>query len=398
MPYAKGSSITPRIPGIHDRGLEAFRTRYVLSYLEISDMCGGTSNKLSHSTVYRLCQGHENFRYIPLLKSSLIRGVRSYLTAQGKDYAEVQKEIRTYFSEPDLASYDEENIAVIAQRSILPAEVQQHFHLKRDPFYGDPRTVEDCYTNKDIDTIAGRILDAINYQGFIAVAGEIGSGKTTLKRRTVDTVERSNGRMKLIWGEFLDMKRVSPASIVSFILNAFGQSVPQDLLARRAKLIQVLGDASNEGTRVALGFDECHRLDDNMLTTLKNFWELGTGGYDRYLGVVLFGQPQFEGKLREHRFREIFERLEIVRVPPLGKSAWEYIAHRIKVAGGDVEKLFDRKAVDALAKQVSTPLALGNLANAALIKAHRLGEDKVILDMVDNNNSEPQVRGVRRVS
>jgi hypothetical protein len=27
-------------------------------------------------------------------------------------------------------------------------------------------------------------------------------------------------------------------------------------------------------------------MNDEMLTALKNFWELGDGGYNRYLGVI----------------------------------------------------------------------------------------------------------------
>jgi type II secretory pathway predicted ATPase ExeA len=114
---------------------------------------------------------------------------------------------------------------------------------------------------------------------------------------------------------------------------------------------------------------------------------------------VLFGQPQFEGRLRDHKFREICERIEVVPMPSFEKAAWDYVAHRVKLAGGDAEKLFEREAVRLLAKHARTPLALGNLCNTALLKAHKLGARKVLAEILDlKDDGEPLVRAVRKAS
>ena len=142
-------------------------------------------------------------------------------------------------------------------------------------------------------------------------------------------------------------------------------------------------------------FDECHHLNDTTLTALKNFWELGTGGYTRFLGVILFGQPQFEARLRDHKFREIVERVEVVQMPSVEKNAWDYVSHRLKAVGGEADKLFEPQAVKALAAQARTPLALGNMANMALVKTYQLSEKKVQAAFVKQADGDVRVRAVR---
>ncbi len=367
---------------------DAFRRRHNLTHRKLWHACGGPS-VCGLTTVINLCTG-ASVRFLERIKPSLRANLLQFLTTGGLSITEAGAEIEIIFNG--------EEHTMFAPRTILPGEAQRFFGLQRDPFTGDPRSRGEVFTTSQLDKIAAKVEDAINYQGFVVVTGEIGSGKSLLKRRTVDTVEQSRGQMRLFWPDFFNMDRVHSGSIVSFLLRSFDQPVPSDLVQRADKLKRVLADAASDSVRVAIGFDECHHLHDRLLTALKNFWELGSGGYDRYLGVVLFGQPQFEGRLRDHRFREICERIEVARMPSFENVAWEYVAHRVRIAGGDVDKLFERGAVKRLAKQAATPLALGNLANAALLRAHNLGERKVVAALVNSDDGEPEVRAIRGAS
>jgi type II secretory pathway predicted ATPase ExeA len=366
--------------------LEAFRQSYNLSYRQLWFACGGKA-VITQNTVMSICQGGHIYKE-QFVKGRLAEQLRAHLLRMGHTPTQAAELIEKIFNG--------EEQTMIAPRTTLPADAQKYFGLRRDPFTGDPRSRTEVFTTPQLDKIAAQIEDAINYQGFLVVTGEIGSGKTMIKRRVIENVEKSNGRLRLFWPEFFNMDRVHSGSIVSYLLSSFDQTVPSDLVSRAAKLRRVLASYSEQGVRVALGFDECHHLHDRLLTALKNFWELGSGGYDRYLGVVLFGQPQFEGRLHDEEFREICERLEVVRMPSLEKYAWDYIAHRLKHAGGDADRFFERDAVKRLAKQAMTPLALGNLANAALLKAHSLGERKVLAAFIKDIDGEPQVRAIAR--
>lgn len=373
-------------------GLAAFRERHKLSWRQLESICQGV---ISRRSMRRLCKGEAQPKFQRQMRPLLIGIFKEFLSAKNLSEAAIEKELRSIFCEQEIKP-------LITQRAVLTKQAQQFFSLRFDPFSGDPRNRNEIFTTPKLDRIAGQLEDAINYQGFIAVIGDVGAGKSLLKKRVVQTCLDSRGKLEILWPQFFNMEQVHSASITSFILRKFEQKVPSDRVQRAEKLRQYLASLSEEGVRVALGFDECHRLHPNMLTALKNFWELGSGGYDRYLGLILFGQPRFEMTLRNIDFREIAERLDIARMPDLSKKddAWNYVLLRIKTAGGSAEKLFDRAAIDKLTQVSATPLALGNLANAALMKAYEFSQRRVTKDVLSallgSEDGEPRVRAVSR--
>jgi type II secretory pathway predicted ATPase ExeA len=378
------------------RRLDKFRLRYDLSIRNLSVILDSV---LCRSAVNDLLSGKSSPRVSEMIKPIVATRLRSYLKTQHKqDRLEIERQMLEIFREPIYVNKEDE--PVLTQRAVLTKGAQNHFGLRSDPFSSDPRSRAEVFTTPLLDRIANQLEDAINYQQFVGVIGEIGAGKSLLKRRIVDSCLNSKGKMQIFWPEFMNMEKVHSGSISAFLLRKFGQTSPRDLVMRADRLKEQLASLSDEGVRVALGFDECHRLDPRLLTALKNFWELGSGGYDRYLSLVLFGQPKFLMTLRNVEFREITERLDIIHLPNLGRHAWDYVAHRLKIAGANAEKLFDRDVITRLAEIGPTPLALGNLCNTALLKAHQLGEKKVhkgvltAASLVDN--SEPKVRGIAR--
>lgn len=370
-------------------GIAAFRKRFNLSIREMAVACGGAEAGVSKATAERLINGDLNIAYASKIKTAVIQSLSLFLQRRGLSETEVASQLKTI-------STGEEYQAMISPRTTLPPDVARFFGLRRDPFTSAPRAASEVFTTPALDNIAAQIEDAINYQGFAAVVGDIGSGKSLLKQRTMDTVEKSGGKIRLLWPEFFEMERVQAGAIVSFVLESFDQKPRRSLVAAREQLRHLLAHLNEQGIRVAIGFDECHHLSDTTLSALKNFWELGSGGYQRYLGVVLFGQPLFKSKLNDYRFREIAERVEVIEMPALAKHAWDYVAHRVKTAGGDAEKIFERDAIKRLSEQATTPLALGNLANNALLKAYQLGEQKVLAAFIETKDGEPRVRSMRR--
>ncbi len=372
--------------------LAAFAKRYGLSTRTLSYACGGPGCGVGKSAADRIMRGVSGIRLTPEKRRAVINHLREYLSLRGLTADKITAEIQTIFPE---------EADKLIFRTALPYAVQQHFGLRRDPFdpsRSDPRDASEVFTYPALDRIAAAVEDAINYQGFVAVVGEVGSGKTQLKKRVVENVWNSGGRLRLLFPDFSEMRRVNSGAVVSYVLETFDQRPRRNLVAAFDQLRQHLGSLSEQGVRVAIAFDEAHRLNDEELSALKNFWELGSGGYQRYLGVVLFGQRRFLSRLEQAKFREIAERVQVIEMPGLGKQAHAYVAHRISLAGGDVDKLFERKAVELLAAQAETPLALGNLCNAALVKAHSLGERRVLAAFVKKGDGEPQARVIRRAS
>jgi type II secretory pathway predicted ATPase ExeA len=349
-------------------------------------ICDGRVGK---STIGLICKGQHDTRVERLVKPMIAEGIRAFLREKGRAEIEIERDLCAIFNE---RNYQEDIKPVLTQRVKLSKEAVEFFKLRCDPFTTDPRDRSEVFMTPRLTAILGHLIEAVKFQGFAAAIGEVGSGKTILKRMLVG---ETNGKLRVLWPEFMNMEKVHSGSIAAFILRSFGQPSPHDLVYRADRLKKVLGGLADDGIRVALGFDECHRLHPNLLTALKNFWELGSGGFDRYLGLVLFGQTRFEHTLQLPEFREITERLDIIRVPSLGKSASEYLAHRTKIAGRKLDELFEPAALTRLTKLADTPLALGNVANAGLLKAYSVSQKRVIAAMIPESNRDPQVRGIR---
>lgn len=373
-------------------GLAEFKERHGVSTRDLSAICGG-SGVLSKSSADRICRGVADIRYVRLVTPKMIEGISHFLAKKGYTHDQIREELLKIFPPEELKT-------MIATRTAIKFEVYSHFSLRRDPFAleNDPRTGDELFTTPALDRLFNRILDAVNYQGMLAVVGDIGTGKTFLKKRLEDHVAQQGGRMQLVYPKFANMERVHAGAIVSFLLETFEQKPRRSLVAAQRQLEEYLEQLSERGVRVALGFDECHHLSDATLTAIKNFYELGRG-YDRHLAIIMFGWERFRAQLHGSvKYREMAERVEVIEMPPLGKHAAEYLAFRVRLAGGDAERVFDRGAIKQLAARASTPLALGNLANAAMQRAYNLGERRVLAEHVDDEEGEPRVRAVRRAS
>lgn len=367
------------------RRLDKFRVRHRLSVRDLVEVIG---DALKKTAVHDLLSGKTNPRMDSVVKATIAGRLRIWLreVRQVRDI-EIEKEMLAIFYEP-ICKEDQEVELVLTQRTRLTPEAQKHFGLRRDPFTGDPQGHQEIFTTPYFDKIVAQVEDAINYQHFVAVIGDIGAGKFILKRRVEKACDNSNGKMRLLWPKFPNMEAVHSGSICSFILREFEAQGSHDRVLRASRVEKLLESLASQGVRVALGFDECHRLDPRLLTALKNFYEMG-GGFDRYLGLILLGQPKFRNTLNLAEFREITERIDVIQLgfqdkknPNLGRYSWDYVAHRLKCAGGNADRQIDREVVTRLAKIANTPQALGNLCNAALNEAAELNERKVHISVL----------------
>ena len=370
-------------------GLTSFAHRYELGARRLSDLCGGTPAGFSFAAANRLLRGVQGIKLQPKSRACIEQGVANYLRARKAPENLIRAEIKAIF-QGDLEP-------MTTPRKVLPFHIQQWFGLKRDPFAlsSDPQEPGEAFTSKDLDRLALHVEDSIKHQGFTCIIGEVGAGKSFLKARMINVVDRSKGRLNLLWPKFAEMGRVTSGAIVNFILEEFNQQPRRRLVAAQQQLEKLLEYYSDQGKSIALGFDEAHHLSDDTLSALKNFYELGSRGYLRHLGVVLFAQPRFMNRMQDYRFSEIAQRLEIVEMPPITKFAWEYVSQRVAKAGGNAERIFEPEAVRRLAKKCPLPLALGNLCNQALVDAFNANERKVQAAFVKKDSLEPVVRSVR---
>lgn len=325
----------------------------------------------SRSTLHRLVHGKCSSEMKDEMYPKLIRCLTKFLIARGLDKKEVDDAMLLAFEEGEYRP-------MISQRLELSPQAIKFFNLKKDPFTDPPQSRDEVFISPAFRQVIDRVVDAVRYQGFVSVIGPIGAGKSTLRALIEDQVENETN-LAIVWPEFFDMAYVSPMSIAESILQAFDAPVPGSSVRRGRAVKELLSRLYKNGTRVAIGIDEGHRLNDKALSSLKNFLEMNSGGFQRYLGVVIFAQPILISRLREPMFQEIYERIVPVHMPEFRDAAADYLEHRLKLIGADIDKLFDEEAVELIASQATTPLSVGNIANEAMtISMNAFSNKKVI--------------------
>ena len=194
-----------------------------------------------------------------------------------------------------------------------------------------------------------------------------------------------------------DKTRITAAGLCEAIIADISSENPKRSLEAKARQVErLLRMATQGGQRHVLLIEEAHDLTIPTLKYLKRFWEM-EDGFTKLLGIVLIGQNELKEKLNERRhydLREFIRRCMVVELSPLGKDIKPYLSHKFKRAGGDLTRVMDKSAIDAILKRLTRevrgigseslayPLAVHNLLIRAMNAAADLGETKVTAEIV----------------
>jgi general secretion pathway protein A len=166
-----------------------------------------------------------------------------------------------------------------------------HFGLREAPFRAtpDPRFF---YSNPVYrEAYATLLYGVLQRKGFIALTGEVGTGKTTLLRRLMDELGPPV-RFVLFYNTTLTFDET-----IEFICGEL--ALPVDGLSRVQRL-QRLNDLliaeAQKGGNVVLLIDEAQNLGADVLENLRLISNLETST-EKLLQIVLVGQPELDAKL-----------------------------------------------------------------------------------------------------
>jgi general secretion pathway protein A len=268
-----------------------------------------------------------------------------------------------------------------------------YFNLSRKPFNATPDPAF-LYTNRCYQEAYATLLYGVQERkGFIALIGEVGTGKTTLLRRLMD------GMNPAIKAVFVYNTTLTFDELVEFICGEL--EIPVEGLARVARLQALnrflIGEAKRGGTVVLL-LDEAQNLSNEALENLRLISNLETAT-DKLLQIVLVGQPELETKLADPTLRQVTQRIAIrFRLEPLDDSEVEpYIDYRLRVVGSSRKELFSDKAIRRLIPQVKgIPRLINVICDNALVLAYATDRKRVTGEMIDSVIADLRVRPPER--
>jgi type II secretory pathway predicted ATPase ExeA len=241
---------------------------------------------------------------------------------------------------------------------------EEFYGLKEKPFNRTPDPRFLYQSRKHAEALA-RLRHAIEEQDIVLLTGEIGSGKTTLSRAFIDSLD----------GTFLPLLIInpllSPAQLLRTVALRFGMD---DRTRFRHGLLEGINARLYElyeaGRRPAIIIDEAQLIPGKAtfeeLRLLTNF-QLD----DRnLLAIVLIGQTELRGRLNRKAYQALRQRIGMqYHLGPLdAEETLAYVEHRLRVAGR-TEPLFDGRAQELLYEHSGgVPRRINIIAGNALIE------------------------------
>ena len=225
----------------------------------------------------------------------------------------------------------------------------------------DPRFV---FLSKNHKEAFAHLLYGINHRaGFIALTGEVGSGKTTVLRALLSQLDADHHRTALIFNPCL-----SPEVLLQNINREFGISANTSNHSSFLDSLNVfLLQQNAEGRTVVLVIDEAQNLEAPVLEQIRLISNLETDR-EKLIQIVLSGQPEFVQILKRNEMRQLSQRITVrYHLQPMDfQDTVHYINHRLDVAGGKGGVIFPRRALRRIYRYSR---GLPRLINAACDRA-----------------------------
>jgi type II secretory pathway predicted ATPase ExeA len=302
----------------------------------------------------------------------------------------------------DLRKTDDDEEPMLSAKQTLSDEARRRFELFSNPFDGEVTRAEEMFLNGEIRFVREAAWQAAINARFVAIVGESGAGKSTilgdLKERilldhrpvivaepSVLGMEDSDKR-----GKTLKSSDIETALIMTLDPMA---TVAQSAEKRTRQAQQLLEQSTGAGNSHMLVIEEGHSLPLPTIRHFKRLHERMRLGRRPMLGILLLAHPELLTKLNRYDAREVMQRLEIARLPPLNGHLRAYLEHRAKVANRKLEDFITAEGVDEMQTRLTVaaqgspisllyPLNVNNWMTAALNAAAEIGAPRIDRDVV----------------
>lgn len=263
----------------------------------------------------------------------------------------------------------------------------QHFGLNGPPFQFTPSPAMVYMSQTHREGMAALEWGLMHESsGFSVLAGESGTGKTTL---IASLLSRQYQRLHLV---YITNPRLDFIDVMRLILTQLGVETAG---LSKGEMLDALGTflgALRPAERVAIIFDEAQGLSDEALEELRLLSNYGRPG-ENQLQLILAGQPELLRRLMAPQLRQFNERIgaRTLLVPLDANETLEYIDYRLRSKAGSAAKIFNRKALNYIvAASAGIPRRVNVLCHNAMLLAYAAGAKQVSLKMAKEAVAEYQ--------
>jgi general secretion pathway protein A len=232
------------------------------------------------------------------------------------------------------------------------------------------------------EMLASLIYGIRERRGFIAIVGEVGTGKTTLLNAVLDRLDEKT-KVAYIFNTDVTFEHMLVMALVEL-----GVARPEENLSKVESLSRLNDFAIRQlarGVNVVLIVDEAQNLDDRFLESLRLLSNLETRKH-KLVQIILSGQPELDFKLSRPELRQLAQRISLKRyITPLSeKETYEYIQHRLVIAGYKGPSLFSHEARQLIWEYSGgVPRKINILCDNAFLIGYGLRKKKIKAPVVE---------------
>lgn len=248
------------------------------------------------------------------------------------------------------------------------------FSLK--PFEPTPDPNFLYLSNKLRDALTVLEYGIIERRGFILLIGEPGTGKTTLINNLIDQYSRKVN-FAYIFNPALTFKNLLNTVLAEFELAAVDENLSQAEAMHRLNTFAIEQFEKDRNTVIVV--DEAQYLTSKTLENLRMLSNLETRKH-KLIQIIISGQPELNDTLSDPGLRQLSDRIgQRCRTGMFNKKdAFDYIQHRLIVAGYDGPEFIDNKAKELVwTYSKGIPRVMNILCDNALLLGFTAGQKEI---------------------
>lgn len=271
------------------------------------------------------------------------------------------------------------------------------FHFKEEPFNNTPDPRFLFLSRQHEEAIESILYGINNRKGFMAVIGDIGTGKTTLCRALINRLDEKIDT-SVIFNPMLSVLEILKSINDDFgNANAVDDTVKGQIDALNAFLLRRLRWKKNAVVIV----DEAQHLSFEAFEMLRMLSNLETEN-QKLLQFVFLGQPELELKLKSESLRQLNQRIAIRYL--LGSLSFvetvEYIKHRLAISGGEGYIRFDESSLKAIFEYTKgVPRVINTICDRSLLETYaerqNLVTKKIVRHAIDDIEGVANIAGAK---
>lgn len=257
---------------------------------------------------------------------------------------------------------------------------KQFYGLQDIPFSLAPDPKYLFRTESLLEVFANLQYGIENGKGLVVVTGEVGTGKTTILRSMLHSLDQS------VLAAYIFNPLLSTEEFLDLLASELRLKSQPSKSTFLRMLGYVLMSRCAQGLRTVVVVDEAHLLQPHLLEEIRLLLNFETNR-EKLIQIVLCGQPELHDLLAQPEMRHLKQRVSLkCGIQPLtAHETGGYIRWRLRVAGARDDGIFDADAV-RLVHHFSggIPRLINNICDNALLSGFSEARPRISGSMIRN--------------